>query len=124
MRLSSSGIRRFTAFHYGIAGFGRGETPHTADAHGGRVGVGIIDPLPWVAAVPPDMQTPVKVLMSGYGLLKPSVSVRRNVTIWFSSVSVKPSFPTVMSRLFDTSGMGQQSTFSVVPARQCPDVTD
>jgi hypothetical protein len=28
-----------------------------------------------------------------------------------------------MLTLFGTSGMGQQSTFSVVPFGQCPDVT-
>ena len=31
--------------------------------------------------------------------------------------------PVVMSMLFGTSGIGQQVTFSTVPAGQCPDVT-
>jgi hypothetical protein len=72
------------------------------------------------------MQTPVKAFMLGYGLVKPSVSVCRNATIWFSSVSVKPRFPIVMSSVlgFGTSGVGQQVTFSIVPALQCPEVTD
>jgi hypothetical protein len=94
-----------------------------AEAHGGRGGVGIRVLLPCVAAVPPVMHTPVYVLMSGYGLVNPSESVWRKATIWFSSVSVKPSLPTVMSRLLETSGIGQQSTFSVFPAGQCPEVT-
>src|SRR5207249_12307041 len=58
---------------------------------------------------------PVNVLMSGYGLVNPSESVWRKATIWFSSVSLKPSLPIVMSMLLGTSGIGQQSTFSVVP---------
>src|ERR1700730_18650650 len=95
-----------------------------ADAQGGSgVGVGIRVSLPCVAAVPPVMHAPVYVLMSGYGLVKPSESVWRKATIWFSSVSFKPSLPIVMSMLFLTSGIGQQSTFSVVPFGQCPDVT-
>ncbi len=79
--------------------------------------------LPWVAAVPPVIQVPVKVPMSGYGVVKPSESVCRKATTWFSSVSFKPRFPIVMSRLFATSGIGQQLTFSVVPAGQFPEVT-
>jgi hypothetical protein len=61
--------------------------------------------------------------MSGYGVVKPSLSVCKKATIWFSSVSDKPSLPTVMSILFGTSGIGQQVTFSVVPAGQFPEVT-
>src|SRR6266478_2652708 len=103
---------------------GSGATPQMADAQGGSgVGVGIRVLLPCVAAVPPVMHTPVYVLMSGYGLVKPSESVWRKATIWFSSISVKPSLPMVMSRLFLTSGIGQQSTFSVFPLGQCPEVT-
>src|ERR1700730_3840876 len=95
-----------------------------ADAQGGSgVGVGIRVLLPCVAAVPPVMHTPVYVLMSGYGLVKPSESVWRKATIWFSSVSLKPRLPTVMSSLFLTSGIGQQVTFSIVPFGQCPEVT-
>src|SRR5712692_5494902 len=103
---------------------GSGATPQMADAQGGSgVGVGIRVLLPCVAAVPPVMHTPVYILMSGYGLVKPSESVWRKATIWFSSVSVKPSLPIVMSRLLGTSGIGQQSTFSVFPGGQCPEVT-
>jgi len=69
------------------------------------------------------VQAPVNLSMSGYGVVKPSVSVCRKATIWSSSLSVKPSFPTVMSILFGTSGIGQQFTFSIVPAGQCPEVT-
>ena len=74
---------------YGIGGLGKGATPQMTDAQGGRGGVGIRNPFPWVEAEPPVMQTPVKVLMSGYGVVKPSLSVWRKATIWFSSVSVK-----------------------------------
>ena len=81
------------------------------------------DPLPWVAAVPPVMQAPVKVFLSGYGLVKPSDSVCRKVTIRFSSPSVNPKSPVVMSMLFGTSGIGQQVTLSIVPGLQCPEVT-
>src|SRR5712664_2580429 len=95
-----------------------------ADAHGVRgCGVGIRKLLPCVAAVPPVMQAPVYVLMLGYGRVKPSVRVWRNATIWFSSVSVKPSLPIVIFMLLLTSGIGQQSIFSVFPAEQCPEVT-
>src|SRR5260370_2502188 len=55
----------FSVLHYGIAGLGVGETPHTADAQGGRGGVGIKNSLPWVAAGPPVMQEPVKVSRVG-----------------------------------------------------------
>ncbi len=55
--------------------------------------------------------------------MNPSESVWRKATIWFSSVSLKPSLPIVMSMLLGTSGIGQQSTFSVVPVGQCPEVT-
>ena len=58
-----------SVLHYGIDGLGTGETPQTADAHVGRVGVGIIDSLPWVAAEPPLLHMPVKAFMSGYGLV-------------------------------------------------------
>src|SRR5712671_2247236 len=113
----------FSVLHHGIGVVGRGATPQMAEAHGGRGGVGIRVLLPCVAAVPPVMHTPVYILMSGYGLVKPSESVWRKATIWFSSVSVKPSLPIVMSRLLGTSGIGQQSTFSVFPAGQFPEVT-
>src|SRR5260221_8954134 len=108
--------------HYGIGIVGSGGTPHIAVAHGGSGGVGIRKSFPWVAAVPPVLHTPVNVFISGNGRVKPSVSVCRKATIWFSSVSVKLSMPTVMSSLFFTSAIGQQSTFSVVPAGQCPEV--
>jgi hypothetical protein len=78
--------------------------------------------LPCVAALPPVMQAPVKVSLLSQGLVKPSVSVRRKITIWSSSLSVRPRLPTVMSMLLATSGMGQQSTFSVVPFGQWPRV--
>src|SRR6266852_4014475 len=68
-------------------------------------------------------QLPVNVLESGYGVVKPSVSVFRKATIWSSSVAVKPSLPIVMSFVCGTSGTGQQFTFSLVPAGQFPDVT-
>jgi len=120
----------FSVLHYGIGGLGAGATPQMADAHGGKGGVGIREPFPCLdgeqfgsVAGLHVMQTPVKVLMSGYGLVKPSLSVWRKATIWFSSVSVKPSIPVVMSILFLTSGIGQQSTLSVVPDGQCPEVT-
>ncbi len=54
-------IRRGSVLHYGIGGLGTGGTPQTADAQGGRGGVGIRNSLPWVAAEPPFMQAPVKV---------------------------------------------------------------
>src|SRR5713101_2381908 len=101
-----------------------------ADAQGGRGGVGIRKSLPCLAGEQLGsvaglhvMQLPVKVLMSGYGVVKPSVSVCRKVTIRSSSASVNLRSPTVMSILFGTSGIGQQSTFSVFPGGQCPDVT-
>ena len=115
---------------YGIGGLGKGATPQTADAQGGRGGVGIRKPFPCLdgeqfgsVAGLQVMQAPVNVLMLGYGLVKPSVRVWRNATIWFSSVSVKKSLPTVMSMLLVTSGFGQQVTFSIVPDGQCPEVT-
>src|ERR1700736_3051832 len=74
---------------YGIAGLGTGETPQIAVAQAGSCGVGMSTSFPWVAAVPPFMQAPVKVLMSGNGVVKPSVRVWRKATIWFSSVSVR-----------------------------------
>src|SRR6202140_1150820 len=109
--------------HYRIGGLGTGATPQIAEAQGGRGGVLIRTSLPWVAAVPRVAHTPVNLLISGYGVVKPSVSVWRKATIWFSSKSVKPSLPMVMSRLFGTSGLGQQFTFSIVPAGQFPEVT-
>src|SRR5713101_7375178 len=111
-------------------GPGKGATPHIADAHGGRVGVGIRKPFPCLdgeqfgsVAGLHVMHMPVNVLMSGNGRVNPSESVWRKATIWFSSVSVKPSIPIVMSRLLGTSGSGQQFTFSTVPDGQCPEVT-
>ena len=74
-------------YRYGTGlGPGVGATPQISDAQGGRGGVGMRNSLPCVAAVPPVMQVPVKVLMSGYGVVNPSVSVPRKATIWFSSV--------------------------------------
>ena len=110
---------------YGIGfGDGKGDAWQMAAAHGGRgIGALMSELLPWVAAVPPVIQVPVKVPMSGYGVVKPSESVCRNATIWFSSVSFKPRCPTVISILFGTSGVGQQFTFSIVPAGQFPEVT-
>src|SRR6267378_17541 len=120
----------FRVLPYGIGGLGKGATPHIADAQGGRGGVGIRKPFPCLdgeqfgsVAGLHVMHMPVNVLMLGYGLVKPSVRVWRKATIWFSSVSLKKSLPIVMSRLFLTSGIGQQSTFSVVPFGQCPEVT-
>src|ERR1700693_5796203 len=115
-----TGIRRLASSAHGIGLVGRGATSQIADAQGGSGGVLIRTSFPWVAAVPPVAHTPVNLLISGYGVVKPSVSVWRKATIWFSSVSDKPSLPTVMSRLFLTSGLGQQVTFSIVPAGQCP----
>src|SRR5260370_6665093 len=78
---------------YGIGlGPGTGATPQIADAQGGRGGVGISDSLPWVAAEPPLMQAPVKVSLLGQGIVKPSDNVSRNLPIWFSSSSPKPTF--------------------------------
>src|SRR5258707_14389488 len=110
---------------YGIGfGEGKGDAWQTAAAQGGRgIGALMSELLPWVAAVPPLIQIPVKVLMSGYGVVKPSESVCMKATIWFSSKSLKPRFPTVMSILFGISGVGQQFTFSIVPAGQFPEVT-
>src|SRR2546427_12257084 len=71
----------------------------------------------------PVMHVPVKVFRLGYGFVKPSVRVCRKATTWFSSWSVMARLPVVMSRLFLTSGIGQQVTFSIVPGGQCPDVT-
>src|SRR6266436_1470206 len=112
-----------------MGGLGKGATPQIAVAQGGSGGVGIRASFPWVDAdafaVPgsPVMHVPVKVLMLGNGVVKPSVRVCRKATIWFSSRSVKARLPVVMSILFLTSGIGQQVTFSIVPAGQCPDVT-
>jgi hypothetical protein len=62
-RVIGLGISLFAVLDYGIGGFGAGATPQMADAHGGRVGVGISNSFPWVAAEPPVMQVPVKVSM-------------------------------------------------------------
>src|SRR5439155_17610100 len=76
---------------YGMGGLGKGKTPQTAAAQGGSGGVGIRESFPWVDAeafaVPafPIMNVPVKVLMLGKGVVKPSVRVCRKATIWFSS---------------------------------------
>src|SRR6266481_4609134 len=61
--------------HYGIGIVGSGARPQIAAGHGGSGGVGIRKSFPWVAAVPPVMHPPVNVLISGYGVVKPSVSV-------------------------------------------------
>jgi hypothetical protein len=125
-----SSFRRLGVLRYGIGGFGTGATPQIADAQGGRGGVGISSPFPCLdgeqlgsVAGLHVMQLPVKVSLLGYGAVKPSESVSRKATIWFSSVSVKPSIPVVVSRLFVTSFIGQQVTLSIVPAGQCPEVT-
>src|SRR3989449_8177145 len=115
---------------YGMGGLGNGATPQIADAHGGSGEVGMRESFPWVDAekfaVPgaPVMHVPVNVSRLGYGFVNPSVRVCRKATIWFSSWSVKPRSPVVMSILFLTSGIGQQVTFSTVPGGQCPDVTE
>src|SRR5260370_23402703 len=83
---------------YGI-GFGEGKGDAwqiDAAQSGSGIGALMSELLPWVAAVPPVIQVPVKVPMSGYGVVKPSESVCRKATIWFSSGSVKPSLPLVM----------------------------
>src|SRR5467141_3270434 len=124
--------REPTDIYYGIGlGPGKGATPQMADAQGGSGdGVGISKLLPCLegeqfgsVAGLHVVHIPVNVLVSGYGLVNPSESVWRKATIWFSSVSLKPSLPIVMSMLLGTSGIGQQSTFSVVPVGQCPEVT-
>ena len=58
-------IRSDSLLRYGIAGVGVGATPHTTVAQGGRIGVGIRNSLPWVAALPPVMHVPVKVSWLG-----------------------------------------------------------
>src|SRR6267143_6690155 len=108
---------------YGMGGLGNGATPQIAVAQGGSGGVGIRESFPCVVAKPPVMHAPVKVLMLGKGVVNPSVRVCRKATIWFSCMSVKARLPVVMSRLFLTSGIGQQFTFSIVPGGQCPYVT-
>src|SRR5260370_2340469 len=106
-----------------MGGLGAGGTAQIAVGQGGSGGVRIRRSFPWVDAEPPVMHVPVKVVMLGYGVAKPSVRACRKSTIWFSSRSVKPRLPVVVSILFLTSGIGQQSTFSFVPAGQCPDVS-
>ena len=64
----------------GMGGLGNGGTPHTADAHDGSGGVGIRNWFPCVAADPPTEHAPVYVSRLGYGVVKPSVSVCRNIT--------------------------------------------
>ena len=59
------GLSPFSVYAHGIGLVGRGATPQMADAHGGRGGVGMRTLLPCVAAVPPVMQTPVNVFLSG-----------------------------------------------------------
>jgi hypothetical protein len=66
---------------YGTGGLGTGARPQTADAQGGRGGVGISNSLPWVAAEPPFIQAPVNVSLLRYGLVKPSDNVSRNATM-------------------------------------------
>src|SRR3989442_7729022 len=128
-RNDPSRVRRPASCHYGIGIVGNGATPQIAVAHGGSGGVGIRESFPWVDAeafaVPgaPVVHVPINVFRLGYGFVKPSVRVCRKATTWFSSRSVMARLPVVMSRLFLTSGIGQQSTFSVVPDGQCPDVT-
>src|SRR5207244_12400138 len=51
----------FSILLYGIGGLGTGGTPQTADAQGGRGGVGIRNPLPGVLAERPVMQAPAQV---------------------------------------------------------------
>src|SRR5216683_7551313 len=78
---------------YGIGlGPGVGATLQMVDAQGGRGGVGIRKSLPCLAGEQLGsvaglhvMQLPVKVLMSGYGVVNPSVSVCIKVTIRSSS---------------------------------------
>src|SRR3989442_10156895 len=118
-----SRVRRLASRHYGMGGLGNGATPQIADAQDGSGGVGMRTSFPWVDAVPPNMHVPVNVSRLGKGVVKPSVRVCRKATIWFSCRSVKARLPVVMSRLFLTSGIGQQFTFSTVPGGQCPDVT-
>src|ERR1700722_14306003 len=82
---------------YGIGfGEGKGDAWQIDAAQRGRgIGALMSEPLPWVAAVPPVIQVPVKVPMSGYGVAKPSESVCRKATTSSSSVGVKPRCPTV-----------------------------
>src|SRR5712671_6544761 len=70
-----------------IGGLGTGATPQTADAHGGSGGVGISEPFPCLegeqlgsVAGSQVVQRPEKALTSGYGRVKPSVSVCRKAT--------------------------------------------
>ena len=118
-----SRVRRLASCYYGMGGLGNGATPQIADAQDGSGGVGMRNSFPWVDAVPPNMHVPVNVSRLGNGVVNPSVRVCRKATIWFYCRSVKARLPVVMSRLFLTSGIGQQFTFSTVPGGQCPDVT-
>src|SRR5271154_4267347 len=59
-------FHRFVSCSHGIGrGPGSGAAPQIADAQGGSGGVGIMNELPCVDAVPPAMHMPVKVSMSG-----------------------------------------------------------
>src|SRR6266403_1876108 len=122
-RMNPSRVRRLASCSYGMGGLGNGASPQIADAQDGSGGVGMRTSFPWVDAVPPNMHVPVNVSRLGKGVVKPSVRVCRKATIWNSCRSVKARLPVVMSRLFLTSGIGQQFTFSTVPGGQCPDVT-
>src|SRR6266704_6076042 len=90
-RTDPSHVRRPASCLYGIGVVGNGATPQIAVAQGGSGGVGIRESFPWVDAeafaVPgvPVMHVPVKVLMLGKGVVKPSVRVCRKATIWSSS---------------------------------------
>src|ERR1700724_4903930 len=55
------------------------------------------------------------------GWTKPSVRVSRNATRSSSSREVRFRCPMVMFKLSESSGMGQQVTFSTVPAGQLPE---
>src|SRR5258706_2621326 len=97
-----------------------------AVTHGGRFGVGISVPFPCVdgeqlgsVAGVQVMQTPVKGSLLGEGVVKTSERVCRKATIWFSSLSVKPSVPLVLSRLSGTSFIGHQVTPSMCSFRHC-----
>src|SRR6266849_8318574 len=66
-QLGGQGIRGPSTF-----ALGRGGTPQTCGEQGGSGGVGMSDSLPCVAAEPPSIrQVPVKVSLSGYGVVKP-----------------------------------------------------
>src|SRR3989442_7023454 len=54
----------FRILPYGIGGLGTGGTPQTADAHGGRGGVGVKKTLPCVLSGTAGMPAPLKVYTS------------------------------------------------------------